>query len=350
MALSGGDRMDNRWRERRASPEQSDVTQLTLIKKAKDSDNRIAVFCIVHNEEYILPHFFQHYDALGVSEYVFFDDRSTDRTLDILSARNDVTIYQADTSFGDVIGVARNGIPIRFCTALRSNFFDLMGARFQWAVIVDADEFLYLPGPFATFKAMCLHLEERRQPYLTAPMVDFYPARLELCSSSRDLDPLASSPYFDRGPFYEWNGTQVPRQFERGVRPRLQRMLFDRHPSVAARVFSDHEPYLAKAWKVPLLRNANGLRIVNDHEINTIPNCKITGCLAHFKFAPDIIDKIERALRRKSYYHQSLEYRILKAAFDTLATEDLVCAESVRFTGKDDLKAAKHLSFSIAPF
>jgi hypothetical protein len=324
------------------------MTRLQLVRTARRSDRSAVLFCIVHNEDYILPHFFRHYDQLGIGEYIFFDDRSTDRTFEILASRDDVSIYQADSRYGDIVGRTPDGAIKRFGSALKSNFFELMGTGARWAVIVDADEFLVFPGPLDTLSATCQHLEARMQPYLTASMVDFYPARLALCRESRASDPFSSSPYFDRGPLYDWTGRQHPLQYKRGVRLRLLKMLIDKDPNIEEQIFGKHGLEWAKTWKVPLLQNVRGLKLVNDHEINLVPNCRTSGCLVHFKFAPNIIDKIEYALRRKSYYNLSVEYRFLQAAFDRLGDADLVCEETVRFTGKEDLKVASHLSFSIA--
>jgi hypothetical protein len=323
------------------------VATLKIIKKGKRTDNRLALFCIVHNEECILPHFFRHYDQLGISDYIFFDDRSSDRTREILDSREDVTVYQADVSYGDVVTRKPNGEAVRFGSALKSNFFRLMGKDLQWAIIVDADEFLYLPGTFTTLLAITQYLEERHQPYLTASLVDFYPARLEQCLSSTGGDPLSFSPYFDRGPLFEWTGGRYPKQFNRGVRARLQRMLYERYPETARHAFGRHGPYLASTWKVPLLKNAQDLVLIDDHEINVAPKHKTSGCLAHFKFAPNILGKIDFALKRGSYYHHSIEYRFLRAVFDNLAAEDLICEETVQFASKSDLKDAKHMALSV---
>jgi hypothetical protein len=318
-----------------------------MLRQAQSSDGPIVLFCIVRNEEYTLQSFFEHYDRLGINRYIFYDDKSSDRTLDILSSRRDVTIYQSDSNYGDVVGKQVSGRPLRFGSALKQNFFEIFGRNTDWALIVDADEFLCLPGSFGSIHRFADFLSEIGQPYLTASLVDFYPARLEECLNERGDDLFQNTPFFDKGPYFDWSDKVRPRRFSRGIRARLLHMLLERNPALVSQVYGTHAPYLAKTWKVPLVRNTRDVRLISDHEINKVPNCRTSGCLAHFKFTPNILDKIDDAIRQKSYYHLSIEYRFLKAAFDVLGTELLVSEDSVMFRSAQDLVASGHMRFSL---
>ncbi len=152
---------------------------LKTLKRAPPAGNAPAVFSIVRNERYFLPHFLAHYRALGVGLFVFYDDHSDDGTIDHLCAQPDCAVVNSDRAFGEDYGLDRHGAPRRLRQVLKETAADrLLPGR--WVATVDADEFLVLPEWASTLPDLIARLEAMGQPYATAPMVDFYGETLKI--------------------------------------------------------------------------------------------------------------------------------------------------------------------------
>ena len=67
----------------------------------------VFLFCMVYNEEWFLPHFLEHYRALGIRHFVFYDDESTDSTRELLLAQDDCTVATASPIFVNACAASR---------------------------------------------------------------------------------------------------------------------------------------------------------------------------------------------------------------------------------------------------
>lgn len=298
-----------------------------------------SVFLVVKNESYLIPHFLTHYRKLGARSFVIFDDKSDDGTYEFLSKQEDCLIITSDCSFGTVIGAHQNGVPLRFGPWLKLVLPQKFAPN-DWVIVVDADEFLILPKGFLSIQELCFTLEERSQFYLTAPMVDFYPAKLKDRNFDRKLTPFEGAPFFDAGPLFDWSTGITPKQLPSGVRYRLLERLASEYPKIIFEIYQSRQINLAKTWKVPFLKNGNGVNRQNDHEIDVQPETTLMGTLAHFKFSPDLDYKITWALESNSYYKSSMEYRFLQAALQHLDDESLICESTRTYENVDSLVSA----------
>lgn len=107
----------------------------------------VAVSTIARNEAYFLPHLLRHYRGLGVREFWFLDDPSTDGTREYLLAQPDCAVVSANLRYGDSVGDVRFGVVVK--TLLPRELL-----RGRWVLGVEADEFLVLPRPFATLDGL----------------------------------------------------------------------------------------------------------------------------------------------------------------------------------------------------
>jgi len=98
----------------------------------------VHLYTICWNEQYMLKYFFKHYDDL-VERYVFFDDGSTDQTLDILAKHPKAEVRRFPRLEGvDSYVLAAQNIHNQCWKESR-------GAA-DWAIITAVDEFLYTPN------------------------------------------------------------------------------------------------------------------------------------------------------------------------------------------------------------
>jgi len=316
-----------------------EAIKLDIVKAVPTPENGVVLFILLRDEDYILSFFFDHYRALGVVLFVVYDDRSGAETVDFLMAQADCVVLRSDSAFGDSFGLNAFGGPRRLTAVLKESVPETL-FQHRWVLSVDADEFLVLPSGFADLAELIEALDRIEQPYVTAPMIDFYGESLEHRNYDRHLDPFCGNPYFDAGPYYYWIGTLSPVPFMGGIRHRQLRMLCQRHPDRVGAIYGTLLPGPAKSWKVPLLKHGCGIVRIADHEISVAPRADLSAAIAHFKFCPDLDAKIERALDEKQYYNSSSEYALLKTAIELMEQESLVAPETRRFEGAQSLERA----------
>lgn len=123
----------------------------------------VSVFACVKNDDAFLPALVAHYRALGVTRFYIVDDGS-DRPVRDLLPDADVQVFRPK------IG--------SFLTAKGMWMEGLMKAHLQpgqWALAVDADEFIDLPAGFASFPALTAQLEAEGREHQTGLMIDLLP-------------------------------------------------------------------------------------------------------------------------------------------------------------------------------
>jgi hypothetical protein len=314
--------------------------RLETVKSGSRSRSGAIVFSIVRDEAYFLPHFLAHYRRLGVEEFCIYADRCSAETLDILNAQADVTILTGAYTYGDVFGHYPNGAPRRLNQKIKETISEEYFPG-RWVLVVDADEFLLLPPPLANLNEFVEVLEKTEQVYSFAPMVDFYPESLSQRGYDRELDPFNGAPFFDAGPYHVWPTDQeTPSIFYSGVRERILAALAETYPEEIASIYRGSAVAPALNWKFPLVKQGVGVTRLGAHRISVHATSRLHCCLAHFKFYPDLDEKIDVALSERQYFAQSLEYRMLRLATARLPHDTLLCERSVRFSGPESLVAA----------
>ena len=175
---------------------------LTFLKKGPRNEQGIGLFSMVRDELYFLPRFFQHYRALGVTDFVIYDDRSADGTTEYLVAQPDCTVVTGPYRFDTTFGVMPTGLPKKFFDYVKEILPDTFFNN-RWALTVDADEFVFLPSKCGDLGAFTSFLEAEKRLYASGPMVDLFPQRLADMLESSSEDFFALMPYHDHGPLYQ---------------------------------------------------------------------------------------------------------------------------------------------------
>jgi len=310
--------------------------RLDLIKRPRQDEASVPVFVIVRNERYFLPHFLAHYRALGVRNFWFLDDHSTDGTRELLAAEDDCGIVASDRRFGEKLD------GLRFSTWVRR----LVPERLfpgRWVLCVDCDEFLVLPGPFTSIDALAAALDHDGLESARAVMLDFFPRTLaELREADPAASPFAVCPHFDPLSSLEWRDREPrPRTMPlEGVRPRMLTELLRRSASPPEWL---GEYTHALIHKTPLLRWGRGVRMRCPHEATVPPSDRVQLTLAHFKFYPGYEERIRAALESGGYFNASIEYRFLAAACAVLGAWDLRGPATRRYTGPEALASCSML-------
>lgn len=311
---------------------------IEILKKPQHRDTPVPVFSMVRNEAYFLPHFLRHYRALGVREFWFLDDRSTDGTPDLIRAEPDCGLLASPLGYGDRVGSLPFGTVVK--TVVGQNLF-----RGRWSLLLDADEFLLLPSCFADFPSLALALD--RQCALAARVVvlDFFPKTLGCLDAARpDASPFEVCPYFDPLPVEEWRDGEDRRTVDRrqNVRFRMFQELRRRFGEIDALIDNYRHPQLTK---YPMLRWRPGTQAF-EHSATHRPTDRVQIALAHFKFYPGFRARIADALATRAHWQASTEYRFLDIATRELADWSLCGPQSLRYEGEPGLMERAGATFS----
>lgn len=293
----------------------------------------VFVYCIVYNEAWFLPHFLDYYRKLGVSYFIFYDDGSTDGTLDLLAEQPDCMILA-----GPPYEQKENRDWTMYQTDVSNIVPDQFGGPGRWSITVDTDEFLVLPTRFSSLGDLISYLELRQLKLVMAPMVDFYPEQLS-GRNYGDLSPFEGTPWFDRDMgFKRMSPIFKPVQAPNGIRVRLLKMLLERHPERFEKIFGSLKYRYARLVKVPLLKTGENIRRVDPHDTNRAPPMGIQVGIAHFKFFPGSDQRVRESLARRIHYLNAVEYEFLNAIFELFPKESLVFDRSVRYESPRDME------------
>lgn len=284
----------------------------------------VSLFAVIGDEPYFLPHFLRHYRQLGIDTFTLYLDRPNPQTLQFLENQSDVELLTSDLPFGTNFGKHRNGALIRLHHLLRDQFTEkhFAGRR---TLTVDADEFAVLPSNFESIHEFCKTLDEHNLVHSSAPMIDFYPKKLNERDFDPRLTPFEKCSYFDKGPYYFWEPPALsPKPVYSGIRERITRHLALNHPDEWQQVIGPDYAYKPpKIWKVPLLKHGCGVERILTHEASQTPSAHINLALAHFKYHPGVDKKVSQAIGRAEYYRGALEYKIMNLAFQRMGDLDL---------------------------
>ena len=227
-------------------------------------------FCLVskvRNVENRLAFFLKYYRDLGVSQFYFIDNMSTDRTPQILAKQSDVCLYQTDEKLNRHHHWVEEVLQ-RHCQG-------------KWTLVVDSDEYFRFPiDDQYSMSSFLRYLDETGVDACDTNLVDMY-AQSSILSTriQAGQNPLDVCCFYDR------SGNVRERLF--GVRPSL--------------------------YKTALIKYHTGLRI--QPGMHGVGNCtkyggSISAALLHFKLHSEIEGTINLAVREKNYYNGSIEYQL----------------------------------------
>lgn len=321
------------------------------------------LYSIVLNERFFLEPLFSHYRGLGVGQFLVLDDGSTDGSREFIAAQPDCVLLTSSLRYGTEIRVRmpdgeivaeragilfKRVIPERFC-------------RGEYAIYADADEFMILPPQAPDFATLLPQLAGRGIDAVAASLVEFYPATLaELRGSPapRTFDEiLALYPYFDAVPLVRFRSGKGPKKINESASARL----FARHgihrprpPSVLLPGWINRRlpplPGRSATLKTPIVRWRDGVWLAETHRSNVRPTSEVLVTLAHFKFTHAWAQKIEEALRLRSFAGKSEKYEGYARLLQSMAKGDgsFLGPDSRRYTGPHDLEQAGLLAWSLA--
>jgi len=296
-----------------------DTDFFKTIKPFQGAPGPLALFSIVANESYFLPHFLTHYRALGVREFYFLVDHSDDGTLEFLMAQSDCAVLNSQHQFGDQVTVhTPYGEPHvgRFANIARIAIPKML-LMDRWCLIADADEFLTLPSEYNSLDAFVEDLDQASLTCVRALMIEFFPTRLsDIENVSPTINPFDLCPLYDELDYTWPDGASFPAHLSlhKNVRTRIVEQLVEFMAATNKQELLAGKP--AHLYKVPLIKLSPSSRMENAHLCNHFLTDRAQLALAHFKFFPGWESKARQAVAKKQYSLGSRKYIPLAHAVD----------------------------------
>ena len=285
--------------------------------------NQVLLICVVRNGEFYIRSFVNHYDALGVSAYVFLDNGSTDRTVSMLREYNRFTILQTRAPYRRYENTMKRYLAERFSNG-------------RWNLCVDIDELFDYPFSDRLAIADFLsYLNTFGYSAVVAQMLDFFSDEaLTAVQSSPDDDLRIKYPYYDISNIqrteYEWPA---------GAQPQIKM-----HWGGIRRVFGTNNGLT----KAPLVyMNGRVKPFVEWHHTTGAKLADVSCVLKHYPFVSSFSAKVMEAVETARYGETTTaEYVAYGNALRRDPGLTLKTETARRYAGLEPLIASGFLSVS----
>lgn len=272
--------------------------QLTPVTNRTKSIARggILAFVTVRDEAVRLPHFLDHYRALGVGHFLFVDNGSTDGTAELLGGQPDVSLWQTGASYR----ASRFGVDWLTWLLIRYG-------HGHWCLTLDADEILIYPHHTTRpLRALTDWLDAKGQQSFPAMMLDMYP------SGALDAEPYeAGGNPFDILKWFDGGNYTIQRQSP------MNNLWIQGGPR--ARVFFHDDPRRSPTLnKTPLVKwNRRFVYINSTHSLlprrlnetyDADDGEGPSGLLLHTKFLHTVVERSAVEKDRKEHFSNSALY------------------------------------------
>ena len=328
----------------------SDRSVLSAVEMVKSAGPvaDINLFSVMKDEGYFLPAFFDHYRKLGVQHFFVLDDRSTDGTADYLSDQPDCTLLKCGFTYGQRVKIRGR---FRFWknreTRIGVELKRLLPRRFcegKWCIYADADEFLLLPVQFSGLAEFLCEMDARGHSLAVSSMTVFYPERLRDIEGGglerpRSLDDLiAVAPFLEGLPTIQFD--QESRIRRAGVT--VDQRLLQKHGLVGP-----GERGWGGSHKVSIFRPGRSVYLTGSHNASKNPSPDFLNCVAHFKYTPDLIRRIQLAIETRAWAFQSSKYVLLAKLLEKMRKGDdsFVGEKSRRYLNRGQLESFGLMKF-----
>lgn len=153
----------------------------------KIDEKSLICLCPMRNESHLIKLFLDHYQKMGVTHFVFFDNISTDNSIEIvqdLSTAYNIQAYICGDSF----------LESKWGSKWATQFMDMYCIN-KWCITVDVDEFLTPPDNKKITDLIDDMIEDEKKCCKTV-LVDMYPNKLS--TESAGETSLNESCFFDK--------------------------------------------------------------------------------------------------------------------------------------------------------
>lgn len=298
----------------------SDIVKLETQYPIKSNTNRILAVCAMHNSNILIRPYIEHYNSIGVSDFVFIDNNSNDNSIELIQNHNDnTTRIDLWHTYDKFDGFKAMG--------WKQRLFDYYGLN-RWYLNLDIDEHLVYPDcEKIDIHSVAARVRKIGHKTVSSMLVDMYSnTDVRTPHAISDLLSLRSTyNYFDKNTYFAQSSEKYNYRIWGGPRTRK----FNRHPSLQ---------------KYPLAYVDASMMAVNPHfwfpYTSNKSNVLIPETsLLHYKFLPGDIEKYQQYVDSGVHWDNSSQY---KSYLETIRSESRFTFfdidTSVEYLGSQSLK------------
>jgi hypothetical protein len=277
--------------------------------------DELLLISVVRNGELYIKSFMDHYRAIGVKHFVFLDNASTDRTVELLCAEEGVTVLQTDAPYKKYENTMKRYLAERF-------------SRGRWNLCADIDELFDYPfSEKLSLRDFLRYLNTNSYTAVVAQMLDMFSGIPLAEVESKPGDLLKEKyVYYDissiRRTEYLWSMRSNPdiKMHWGGVR----KAVFGTDNGLT---------------KSPLvLMDGNVKTFITWHHVKGARMADVSCVLMHYPFVSSFYAKVKDAARTGRYgMRVTDEYKAYAKRLDDSVSVNLKLTSAQPFTGLEQL-------------
>lgn len=290
--------------------------QFIMEKDGKIIEKSPILVCLVKDDLIRIKKFLQYYKELGVENFIFIDNNSTDGTFELLLNQENVVVYRCTEKYTTIRR-----------QAWIAKIMSIYGTN-KWYLVLDSDEFLSYEGcEKHSIQDFIKYLEKINIKRAKTLTIDMYSDGLLFDNTEVD-DFESKYNYFDIDTYEK----QEHLRFELicgGMRKRI----FGKTKSIS--------PFLVK---YPLIFFEKGDLQYNSHFSYPFYknfNQELIGVLRHYKFMGNDISKIKERAKNKNYAYGSVEYISYLETYNKNPNISAYYEKSIKYKDSNDFKQIK---------
>lgn len=291
--------------------------KIESIKQGNFKENNIILICLVKNDLKRLKEFYKYYINLGIVNFTFIDNGSTDGTFEYLEQLENISLFR---------------VYEKYSTIRRQAWISKIMAYYgynKWFLILDSDEFLvYNECEQRKVNELLEKLMIEKNTRIRALMIDMYSDGVFLEDKKGSEKFAEEYCYFDSDTY----NIEKHKHFEL-VTGGMRKRVFGKYENI--------NPFLIK---YPIIYYEKGDIQYNSHYSYPFYknfNININLVLLHYKFLPEDLEKIKNRVKEKNYALGSIEYNAYLKAYKTNEKLRLKYEKSNKYTNSKDLKKIK---------
>ena len=255
---------------------------ITIIKKCKTIKGEPFVICLLKNGNHFIPSFLNHYTSIGFNNFIFLDNNSDDKSVELLKKHN-VTILQSELPYSKYKWAFKQFL-VYYC------------GEDVWTLYVDIDEFWEFPFQNkSNLKYFLEYLDRNNFNAVMSYMLDLF-ADLPL----KDLENLKKNDLKDTFKYYDNTFLKI--------KPYTKAYNTTNHPDTShfsggihAKSFGIDTIYLSK---IPLIKWNKSISVHETSHTSTFINiADVSTVLLHYKFVSGFYKKMKSIIDDNNYWN-----------------------------------------------
>jgi Glycosyl transferase family 2 len=277
--------------------------------------DELLVMSVVRNGELYIKSFMDHYRSMGVRHFVFLDNDSTDRTLELLCAQERVTVLQTDAPYKKYENTMKRYLAERFSPG-------------RWNLCADIDELFDYPfSETLSLRDFLRYLNANSYTAAVAQMLDMF-SDIPLAELESKPDDLLKEKYV----YYDISAIEKEDYlWSKRSNPKIKM-----HWGGVRKAAFGTDNGLTKSPLV--LMDGNVKTFITWHHVKGARMADISCLLRHYPFVSSFYVKVEDAVRTGRYgMRVTDEYKAYAKGLEDGTSVNFKLPSAQRFIGLEQL-------------